>query len=104
MISIGSNMIGNLGSISNTLKTSKTPLADTNSDSEFKNVLSDAFDRFESVGDDNAQSTLDLLTGSTDDLSQTMIESQKSELSVNLTVALRNKAIEAYKEIMNMQV
>jgi flagellar hook-basal body complex protein FliE len=49
-------------------------------------------------------STLELLTGNTDDLANTMISAQKSELAVNLTVAIRNKAIEAYKEIMNMQV
>jgi flagellar hook-basal body complex protein FliE len=103
MVSIGSNLVSNLSSISNTL-VNKTAASETGGESEFKSVLSDAMDRFEKVGDDNAQSTLDLLTGNTDDLSNTMISAQKSEIAVNLTVAIRNKAVEAYKEIMNMQV
>ena len=55
----------------------------------------------------NAQSnsgTLDLLSGNTDDLAGLMIDAKKSEIAVNLTVAIRNKAMDAYKEVMNMQV
>ena len=104
MVSIGSNLVGNLSSITNTFVPKAAPSTGTSSETDFKNVLSDAMDRFEKVGDDNAQSTLDLLTGNSDDLSNTMISSQKSEIAVNLTVAIRNKAVEAYKEIMNMQV
>ncbi|MEL4106735.1 flagellar hook-basal body complex protein FliE [Oscillospiraceae bacterium WX1] len=103
MVSIGSSLISSLGNLSNTV-TSKPASSETTSDSGFKQALSSALDRFEQVGDENAQSTLDLLTGNTDDLSNTMIAAQKSEISLNLTVALRNKAVEAYKEIMNMQV
>jgi flagellar hook-basal body complex protein FliE len=103
MVSIGSNLISNLNSIANTF-VPKPSSSETNVGNDFKNVLNEALDRFERVGDENAQSTLDLLTGNTDDLSETMITAQKSEIAVNLTVAIRNKAIEAYKEIMNMQV
>lgn len=103
MVSIGSNLISNLGKITNTTA-AKPAAAEIREDSSFKNVLNEAIDKFERVGDENAQSTLDLLTGNTDDLSDTLISAQKSEIAVNLTVAVRNKAIEAYKEIMNMQV
>lgn len=103
MVSIGSNLVSNLSSISNNF-VQKPASAATGSETDFKNVLSDAMDRFEKVSDENAQSTLDLLTGNTDDLSNTMIAAQKSEIAINLTVAIRNKAVEAYKEIMNMQV
>lgn len=103
MVSIGSNLVSNLSSITNTLA-SKPASPDTGGETGFKDILSEALDRFEKLGDENAQSALDLLTGNTDDLSNTMIASQKSEIALNLTVALRNKAIDAYKEIMNMQV
>jgi flagellar hook-basal body complex protein FliE len=103
MISIGSNLISNLNSISNNF-TTKAAASETGIGGGFKDVLTEALDRFEQVSGEDAQSTLDLLTGNTDDLSNTMIASQKSELALNLTVALRNKAVEAYKEIMNMQV
>jgi flagellar hook-basal body complex protein FliE len=103
MVSIGSNLVSNLGKIANTT-VNKPAAPEIREESAFKNVLNEAIDRFERVGDENAQSTLDLLTGNTDDLSDTLISAQKSEIAVNLTVAVRNKAIEAYKEIMNMQV
>lgn len=38
------------------------------------------------------------------DLAQTMIAVQKAELSLNATVQVRNKLVDAYKEIMNMPV
>lgn len=103
MVSIGSNLVSNLGSITNTFA-SRPSSTEAGGETGFKDILGEALDRFEKLGDENAQSALDLLTGNTDDLSNTMIASQKSEIALNLTVALRNKAIDAYKEIMNMQV
>ena len=47
---------------------------------------------------------LTMLSGETENLSDLLINAQKSELAVNLTVQIRNKAMDAYKEIMNMQV
>jgi flagellar hook-basal body complex protein FliE len=103
MVSIGSNLVSNLGKIANTY-TPKPSAEESAGELDFKEVLSEAIDRFERVGDESALSTLELLSGTTDDLSNTMISAQKSEIAVNLTVAIRNKAVEAYKEIMNMQV
>ena len=55
---------------------------------------------------EEAGSTIDtwtLLSGNTNDLT-TMISAEKAELALNLTIAIRNKAITAYNEIMNMQI
>lgn len=104
MVSIGSNLVSNLNKIANNTYTARPTQDENKSELDFKEVLYDAIDRFERVADENAMSTLELLTGNTDDLANTMISAQKSEIAVNLTVAIRNKAVEAYKEIMNMQV
>ena len=45
-----------------------------------------------------------LVTGQVDDLSQVMIASEKARLAIELAVQLRNKALEAYQEIMRMPV
>lgn len=103
MVSIGSNLVGNLSNVANTFA-NKPTASGTVSEVDFKDILSDAMDKLGKVSDENAQATLDLLSGNTDDLSNTMISAQKSEIAINLTVAIRNKAVEAYKEIMNMQV
>lgn len=103
MVSMGSNLIGNLGKITNDYL-NKTATAESTETSGFKQALNDAMERFEQVGNEDAQSTFELLAGKTDDLSTTMIAAQKSELAISFTVAVRNKAVESYKEIMNMQV
>jgi len=45
-----------------------------------------------------------LLTGETDSIHTPVIAGQKAELALSLAVQVRNKVIEAYHEIMNMQV
>jgi flagellar hook-basal body complex protein FliE len=46
----------------------------------------------------------ELATGRTDNLHETMLAATQAELSFNLMVQLRNKALEAYSEIMRMPV
>ena len=43
-------------------------------------------------------------TGTATDLHQVTIAATKAQLGVEMTVALRNKAVEAYQEIMRMSV
>ena len=43
-------------------------------------------------------------TGQLQDIHQFMAASTKASLAVELTVAVRNKAVEAYQEIMRMQI
>ncbi len=45
-----------------------------------------------------------LITGEIEDLHQVMIAVEKAGLSLQLTVQVTNKIIEAYKEITRMQV
>ena len=43
-------------------------------------------------------------TGTATDLHQVTIAATKAQLGVSMTVAMRNKAVEAYQEIMRMSV
>lgn len=45
-----------------------------------------------------------LAAGRVDDVSQVVIASQKADISLQLTLQLRNRAVSAYQEIMRMQV
>ena len=45
-----------------------------------------------------------LATGSITDVHQFTTAASKASLGIDLTVALRNRAVEAYQEIMRMQV
>jgi flagellar hook-basal body complex protein FliE len=88
--------------LQNTLSTASS--GSEESSVSFADVLKDSIENSESLNVDSNVDTLNLLSGSTDDLAGLMIGAQKSETALNLTVAIRNKAMDAYKEIMNMQV
>lgn len=47
---------------------------------------------------------LDVATGGPTDLHQLMAATSKASLSVDLLVQVRNRAVEAYQEIMRIQV
>lgn len=45
-----------------------------------------------------------LATGQIDDIHSVMIAAEKADLSLQFTLAIRNKVMDAYTEIMRMQV
>lgn len=50
------------------------------------------------------QSIEDLVTGRSDDLHATMIAVQKADVSFKLLMAVRNKLLDAYDEVVRMQI
>ena len=48
--------------------------------------------------------TSQLATGEVMNIHEVMVASEKASLSLQLTTQVRNKAVEAYQEIMRMQV
>lgn len=70
----------------------------------FGDVLNQAMQQ---VGAAEAQSetvAAQLLTGENTDIHTAMIAVQKAELTLNLAIQVRNKVVEAYNEVMRMQV
>ncbi|MDR0818012.1 MAG: flagellar hook-basal body complex protein FliE [Oscillospiraceae bacterium] len=49
-------------------------------------------------------SEVDLLTGLSDDFSGLLLDAEKADIALSLTVQIRNKILDAYSEIMRMQV
>ena len=70
----------------------------------FQDIFTDAVDNVKATDAVLNDELYKLATGQTDDLHNITIASAKASLSVDLLVELRNKALEAYKEIMNMGV
>lgn len=78
--------------------------AESGEGKSFANILTEAIENSEKLDESVNVDMLTMLSGETENLSDVLIAAQKSELAVNLTVQIRNKAMDAYKEIMNMQV
>lgn len=71
------------------------------SQAEFGKVIKGAVDRVNGLERDANSSIVDLLKGKTD-IHETMINLQKVDISMRLLLTIRNKAVEAYQEIMHM--
>ncbi|MCL2496440.1 MAG: flagellar hook-basal body complex protein FliE [Clostridiales bacterium] len=70
----------------------------------FTDVFTEAIKNVNATDAAGKASTLALLAGQTDDLAGMMIDGQKAEIALSLALALRNKMMDAYTEIMRMQV
>ncbi|MDR3310599.1 MAG: flagellar hook-basal body complex protein FliE [Oscillospiraceae bacterium] len=70
----------------------------------FSNILKDALDTAAATDKSDKASTIELLAGTTDDMSGLMLDAQKAEIALSLALQLRNKVIDAYNELMRMQV
>ncbi|GMQ79595.1 MAG: flagellar hook-basal body complex protein FliE [Thermodesulfobacteriota bacterium] len=67
----------------------------------FGEVIKGAINRVNGLEIDSNRSIMELLNGKKD-ISETMINLQKANVSMRLLLTIRNKAVEAYREIMNM--
>jgi flagellar hook-basal body complex protein FliE len=71
---------------------------------EFGEVLGNALGEVNDM-DREAGRQLELLAaGEAENVHEVMMAVQKSKIAMDFTIAIRNKAIEAYKEIMRMQM
>lgn len=70
----------------------------------FADVLSKGLERVHELQADADAHVLQLAAGEADDLHNVVAAVEKASLALELTIALRNKLVEAYQEIMRMQV
>jgi len=51
-----------------------------------------------------AKASVDLATGKSQNVSETLLALQKADVSFQLMLSVRNKLVDAYREVMRMQV
>lgn len=86
----------NLGSISSTGKSGEAK--------SFADTLNEAIMNVNSLHKKADKSVQDLATGRTDNIAEVMIASEKADIALRLMMQVRNKIIDAYQEVMKMQV
>ena len=67
----------------------------------FGEVIRGAIDKVNGLEKDSNRSIMELLSGKKD-IHETMINLQKTDISMRLLLTIRNKAVDAYREIMHM--
>lgn len=70
----------------------------------FGEFLTQALGEVNKLQNDSAQASLDLAAGKLQDVSQVTIATEKATIAMQLTMQVRNKMIDAYQEVMRMQV
>lgn len=70
----------------------------------FSETLQAAFDRINQMQLDSAELARQFATGETDDLVQVVTAAEEASVALQLAVQVRNKVVEAYQEIIRMQV
>ena len=96
-----------INSITSLPKIAEVPGSSKTSESKgvsFGDFLQNAINETNNLQLESTQITEDFLTGKTDDIHSVMIAGEKANLALQFTMQVRNKVVDAYKEIMNMQV
>ncbi|NOX36604.1 MAG: flagellar hook-basal body complex protein FliE [Calditrichaeota bacterium] len=73
-------------------------------DVSFKDTLKEALQEINELQQDAGETTERFLRGEITDLHQVMIAVEKARVGLELMLEIRNKMVEAYKEIMRMQM
>lgn len=76
----------------------------TNGIDSFKDVLSKVLEETNSAQNDSSALTQAMASGMTDNIQQVMIAGEKANILLQLTMQIRTKVLDAYTEIMRMQI
>ncbi len=71
---------------------------------DFGQFLQDALHRVDALQKEASVASLGLATGQIQDLHTAVIAMEKASVALSLTVEVRNKVIDAYHEMMRMQI
>ncbi len=82
----------------------KTPTPNTLPAVSFGGILQKTKAALQNLDQESVMAQLDLVSGSARDLHTAALSVEKAGLALDLVVAVRNKALEAYQEIMRMPV
>lgn len=97
------NPINKINSI-NDLKENNVSLGKNDGVQAFRDVLDGVINQVKSTDDDLAKNQYLLATGQIDDAHAVPIAAAKAQLSMDLLIQLRNKAMESYNELMRINL
>jgi flagellar hook-basal body complex protein FliE len=80
------------------------PTTGAKKESGFGSVLQDAMGQVGQLNEAASKSVESFLSGEGDDLHKTIMATQRAELAMELFLQVRNKVVQAYQEVMRMQV
>ncbi|MEX1213287.1 MAG: flagellar hook-basal body complex protein FliE [Balneolaceae bacterium] len=86
------------------LSPTEAPQATGDQDESFSDMLSGAIRSVDETMKESDQATADFVAGKTENVHDVMIAMQRSQVSFQMMVEIRNKVLDAYHEISRMQI
>ena len=77
--------------------------ASGNTSAPFSDLLTDAVGQVNQLQEQARAAVTGLMTGSGVDVHQAMIATEKASMAFELALAVRNKAVQAYQQVIGMQ-
>ncbi|MGI4894959.1 MAG: flagellar hook-basal body complex protein FliE [Janthinobacterium lividum] len=93
-----------LSAVQNLAASGGTSSVDATSGTDFASMLSGGLDKLQALQSKTDDLAVKAATGDLANVHDYMIASNEVQLATQLTVAVRNKAVDAFNEIMRMQV
>ncbi len=92
--------------INRVLNTLESPLVKSNKKQEgdFASFIKSSIAQVNDLQINSAKQDALFAAGKVDNIHEVMIAAQKSEIALQFTLEIKNKVIDAYKEIMRLQV
>ncbi|MDQ3231863.1 MAG: flagellar hook-basal body complex protein FliE, partial [Pseudobdellovibrionaceae bacterium] len=100
----GSEILGELRDLKAQKKFESAGAEDQQSKTSFMDHLKNAVEEVNQSQLSSDKKATDLANGKDTNIHETMLAASQAELSFNLMVQVRNKALEAYQEVMRMPV
>ncbi len=82
----------------------ESPVQPPGKPGEFRNLLESSLSQMENLRGDAAQAVENLIAGQGGELHTVVLATQKAELAFELGLQVRNKVVQAYQEIMRIQM
>jgi flagellar hook-basal body complex protein FliE len=96
--------ISSIGNSLNVLGLNATNKIEENSDKSFQNMLNDAISDVNNQQVEGYKSMEGIASGKVTNLQEAVQRIEEAELSMKLALEVKNKALNAYREIMKMQI
>lgn len=86
-------------------QSSQDPSASKTEDGKnFAETLAESINKVNNIQKDADKAIEDLVSGKSDNIHETMIAVNKADIAFRMTMQVKNKIVEAYQEVMRMQV
>ncbi len=73
-------------------------------DDSFSNLMDKALSAVDAASQESLEEQTSLLTGQSQNIHSIAIAAEKADIALKMTLQVRNKALDAYQEIMRMQI